>query len=130
MALLSHLLGAVDRFSDLLSGWLLASLEPVGLIDVGTEGGIRGTCPPRFCNKQRIAIFILGNAPFSLRKKCPRSVVPPSLRCFLRPWLDFRDSVERSLLGFRGLMGSRAVGNLVVAWGNWGSVFCAGWGEK
>ena len=55
------------------------------LIEVGTRGH-RGHVPPRFCNKQRSVFFILENAPFFVRKKCPRSVVPLSLRCFLHPW--------------------------------------------
>ena len=48
-------------------------------IDVGTArgGGHWGHVPPRFCNKQRTALFTLKNAPFFLRKKCPRSVVLP-----------------------------------------------------
>ena len=54
-------------------------------IDVGTGGGALGVRPPRFCNKQGSALFILENVPFLSRKKGPRSVVPPSLRCFLRP---------------------------------------------
>ena len=44
-----------------------------------------GARAPRFCNKQRSALFILENSPFSLRKKCPRGACPLSLRCFPSP---------------------------------------------
>ena len=56
-------------------------------IDVGT-GGTGSTCPPRFCNKQRSALFIFRKCPFFLGKKCPQNVMPPSLRCFLHPCLQ------------------------------------------
>ena len=47
-------------------------------IDVGAGGRALGPRTlPRFCNKQRSALLIFRNAPFFLRKKCPRSVVPP-----------------------------------------------------
>ena len=51
------------------------------------RGALGARAPQRFCNKQRSSLFIFQNIPFFLRKKCPRSVVPPSLRCFLRPCL-------------------------------------------
>ena len=53
-------------------------------IDVGT-GGHWGHVPPRFCNKQRSALFTLKNAPFFLRKSALEVSCPPSFRCFLRP---------------------------------------------
>ena len=65
-------------------------------IDVGTRGHW-GQAPPRFCNKQRSALFIHKNASFFLRKRCPRSDVPPSLRYFLRPcaWKQFWASYQK-----------------------------------
>ena len=61
-------------------------------IDVGT-GGHWGHVPPRFCNKQRSALLIFRKSPLFLKKKVPSKCrAPPSLRCFLRPWLLDKDS--------------------------------------
>ena len=55
-------------------------------IDEGTEGTWGTSPPPRFCNKQRTALFSFRNCPLFLRKNVPSKCrAPPSLRCFLRP---------------------------------------------
>ena len=60
-------------------------------IDVGT-GGTGGTCPPRFFNKQRSALFIFRKCPLFLKKKVPSKFrAPPSFRCFLRPWVEISE---------------------------------------
>ena len=54
-------------------------------IDVGT-GGTGARAPQDFAINKEVPFSFLENAPIFLRKMCPRSVVPPGLRCFLRPW--------------------------------------------
>ena len=50
------------------------------------RGGTGGTCPPRFCNKQRSALFISRKCLLFIKEKVPSKCrAPPSLRCFLRP---------------------------------------------
>ena len=44
---------------------------------------------PKILQWTRKCPFSFRKCPFFVRKKCPRSVVPPSLRCFLRPWLCY-----------------------------------------
>ena len=47
-------------------------------IDVGTgEGGTGGMCPQDFAMNKEVPSLFLENAPVFLRKKCPRSVMPP-----------------------------------------------------
>ena len=51
--------------------------------------GTGGTCPPRFFNKQRSALFKFRTCPLLLKEKRALEVsCPPSLRCFLRPWQE------------------------------------------
>ena len=46
-----------------------------------------GHVPPRFCNKQRSFLFLFRKCPLFLKERYPRSVVPPSFKCFLCPCL-------------------------------------------
>eukprot|EP00112_Aurelia_sp_Birch-Aquarium-sp1_P013318 Seg282.14 transcript_id=Seg282.14/GoldUCD/mRNA.D3Y31 product="hypothetical protein" protein_id=Seg282.14/GoldUCD/D3Y31 len=58
--------------------------------DVGTGGHWGHVPPPRFCNKQRSALFIFRKCPFRVMKKVPlKCGAPPSLNCFLRPWVYY-----------------------------------------
>ena len=55
----------------------------------GVTGG-GGTCPPRFCNKQRSALFVFRKFPLSLMEKSFLEGPSPRLRCFLRPFIYSR----------------------------------------
>ena len=46
-------------------------------IDVGTGGTGGGACPQDFAIDKEVSFLFLENAPFLLRKKCPRGVVSP-----------------------------------------------------
>ena len=47
-------------------------------IDVGTRGHW-GTCPPRFCKKQRSALFNFRKCPIFSRRKLPLEVLCPQI---------------------------------------------------
>ena len=57
-------------------------------IDVGSGGELGARAPPRFCSKQRSALFVFKKFPLLLKKKMPsKRRASPSLRCFLHPCL-------------------------------------------
>ena len=61
-----------------------------------------GHVPPRFCNKQRCALFLFRECPLFVKENGALEVsCPPSLRCFLRPWLSHHICAEKLSFCFK-----------------------------
>ena len=98
---------ATRELGHTMCGYTLLVFKNQRVIDEGTRGHW-GYVPPRFCNKQRSALFIVRKCPLFLKEESALKVsCPPSLRCFLRPCKEKSSYCKSKELDILGKFGSR-----------------------